>query len=124
LETLTLVALGGALGSVARFLLSSRLQGWVGAAFPWGTLAVNVVGCLLIGVLSGAADGRGAVSPNARAFLMVGVLGGFTTFSSFGYETLQLTRDGEMGRALVNIAANVVVGLAAAWGGYQAGRGW
>lgn len=104
--------------------MSSRLQSWTGTAFPWGTLAVNVSGCLLIGALSGIADGRGAVTPAARAFLMIGVLGGFTTFSSFGYETLQLTRDGEVGRALINVALNILVGLAAAWGGYFAGRNW
>ncbi len=84
------VALGGALGSVARYACSVGAARWLGAAFPWGTLFVNVAGSFAIGLLAAlvAADGRPALGSDARAFLLVGVLGGFTTFSSFSLETL------------------------------------
>jgi CrcB protein len=81
---------------------------------------VNVAGCLLIGAAAAAADTRQLLSPEARLFLMVGVLGGFTTFSTFGYETLALARDGEALRAAANVITHVVLGLAAVWAGYAA----
>jgi fluoride exporter len=119
-----LVGLGGALGSIARYLLG----GWVHAltsisTFPIGTVVVNVLGCLVIGVLGGLDGARQALGPELRVFLMIGVLGGFTTFSSFAYETLALARDAEMGRALANVAAQVLIGLGAAWIGYSLARG-
>jgi CrcB protein len=114
-----LAGAGGFLGSAARYLVG----GWVHrlapfSGFPLGTLAVNVVGCFVIGVLGGWIDGRQLFSPEARVFLLIGVLGGFTTFSSFAYETLALTRDAQFGRALVNVTAQVVLGLGAAWLGH------
>jgi CrcB protein len=120
---LLLVGLGGFVGSILRFAVS----GWVHAAmpfstFPYGTLAVNVVGCLLIGVLGGLADIRQVFDPAQRLFIMIGVLGGFTTFSSFAYETLALTRDAEFARALANVLAQTTLGLGAAWIGYAAAR--
>jgi CrcB protein len=124
LTAILLVGIGGALGSIGRYLLG----GWVHAltpfgTFPLGTLVVNVLGCLIIGVLGGINDVRQALGPELRVFLMIGVLGGFTTFSSFAYETLALARDAEMGRALVNVAAQVLLGLGAAWIGYSLVRG-
>jgi len=119
LRALLLVGAGGCLGSVGRYLLG----GWVHrllpfAAFPAGTLAVNVLGCLLIGLLGGLMEHRQLLGSDLRLFLLIGVLGGFTTFSSFAYETLALGRDAEPGRALVNVGAQVVLGLVACWLGY------
>jgi CrcB protein len=114
------VALGGAIGSVARFGCGSVAARLAGSAFPWGTLLVNVAGSLAIGVLAGlvTADGRALVSGDARALLMVGVLGGFTTFSSFSLETLELARDGAWAAAALNVVASFALCLVAVWLGY------
>jgi len=113
-----LAGCGGFLGSVARYLLGGWVQRLVQApVFPFGTLVVNVSGCLAIGILGGLADQRGLLSPGARVFLLIGVLGGYTTFSSFGYETLQLLRDGEAMPALANVLLQVALGLGAVWAG-------
>jgi CrcB protein len=114
-----LVGSGGFIGSVLRYVLG----GWVydalpATTFPVGTLMVNVTGCLAIGVLGGLFEFRQAFGPEARLFLMIGVLGGYTTFSSFAYETLALARDAELVRALANVALQTVLGLVAAWLGY------
>ncbi len=111
-----LVGIGGALGSIARYLTS----GWVQAVtksidFPFGTLAVNLLGCFVIGFLAQLAEARGAFTSESRVFIFIGVLGGFTTFSSFGNETLNLARAGEIWNALANLGANVVIGLLAVW---------
>ncbi len=111
-----LVGLGGALGSISRYLVS----GWVQTAskninFPFGTLAVNLAGCFVIGFLAHLAEARGIFSSETRSFVFIGILGGFTTFSSFGNETLNLLRSGEMLSALTNIGTNVIFGLAAVW---------
>ncbi|MSQ13924.1 MAG: fluoride efflux transporter CrcB [Dehalococcoidia bacterium] len=108
-----LVALGGATGAVARYLTVRVVQSTLQASFPYGTLAVNVSGCLLIGLLFGLAEGRNWLTPNFRAFLSVGFLGGFTTFSAFGYETIALVRDGLVAQAALNVVLQLVVGLAA-----------
>jgi CrcB protein len=117
------VALGGALGSVARYACSGLAVRWLGAGFPWGTLFVNVAGSFLIGVLAAfvIADGRPALGPDARAFFMVGILGGFTTFSSFSLETLNLARDGALGAAAANVLLSLVSCLVAVWLGFAAG---
>jgi CrcB protein len=117
--TKTLLAgCGGFLGSIARYLLGGAVHRLVQApVFPFGTLLVNVSGCLAIGVLGSLADLRGILSPEARVFLLIGVLGGFTTFSSFGYETFQLLRDGETLPALLNVALQLGLGLGAVWAG-------
>jgi CrcB protein len=118
-----LVGAGGFLGSIARFLVG----GWVhrrlpNLAFPAGTLTVNLVGCLMIGLLGGLAESRGVLGARARLFLLLGLLGGFTTFSSFAWETLALARDGELVRLALNVTVSVVGGLAAAWAGLALGR--
>lgn len=116
-----LVGLGGLLGSMARYGLAGIVQRWVPEArFPWGTLAVNALGCGLIGLLAGLADGRQLMSAETRVFLSVGVLGGFTTFSTFGLETLMLSRGVGVLSALGNVLAHVVLGLLAVWAGYLA----
>lgn len=116
MQNIFLVGLGGALGSIARYLVS----GWVQVAsksinFPFGTLSVNLVGCLVIGILTQLADTRGVFTTESRAFIFIGILGGFTTFSSFGNETINLLRGGEFSYALANIGANVISGLFAVW---------
>jgi len=110
------VALGGALGSVARYACSSAAARWLGAGFPWGTLFVNVTGSFAIGVLAAlvAADGRPLLGADARAFLLVGVLGGFTTFSSFSLETLALARGVTLGAAALNVALSIALCLGGA----------
>lgn len=110
-----LVLLGGGLGAVARYGVGLWVQGHVVSSFPWATLAVNVVGSLLIGIVLVLADERGAIGTPLRTFLVVGVLGGFTTFSSFSAETLRLFERGTQGLALANIGANVLVCLLAVW---------
>lgn len=111
-----LVGIGGFLGSIARYLMSGYVQQWSRSiSFPYGTLAVNLLGCLIIGFLAQLADARGVFSAESRAFVFVGILGGFTTFSSFGNETMNLLRDGEALLAFANVAVHIVVGLAAVW---------
>jgi len=116
LINIVFAAIGGALGSALRYLLG----GWVQAAsrsldFPYGTLTVNLIGCFVIGILAELAETRGVFTSEARVFIFIGILGGFTTFSSFGNDTLNLFRDGETVNALINIGANVVLGLALVW---------
>jgi CrcB protein len=114
--TISLVALGGALGSVSRYLLGMWIQSASRSVdFPYGTLTVNLIGCFVIGFLSQLAEARGAFTPETRALVFIGILGGFTTFSSFGNDTLNLFRDGETVNALVNVGANVILGLALVW---------
>ncbi len=113
---LLFVGLGGALGSMARYLISGWVQAVVKSInFPFGTLTVNLIGCFAIGFLAQLAETRGVFTSEARAFTFIGLLGGFTTFSSFGHETLNLARGGEIWGALSNIGLNVVIGLFAVW---------
>ena len=117
------VATGGALGSVGRYWLSGMVATRVGETFPWGTLAVNVSGSLVIGILSALAapEGRWPVSPEFRLFMMIGVCGGYTTFSSFSLQTLNLLRDGEWFYAIGNVLLSVVLCLVGVWLGYLLG---
>ncbi len=115
-----LIALGGALGSVSRFWLSGLLAGHFGETFPWGTLIVNVSGSFMIGfffTLTGP-DGRVFVGGNTRQFFMSGLLGGYTTFSSFSLQTLNLLREDEWLRAGGNVGGNVACCLLAVWAGH------
>jgi len=119
LTQITLVGLGGFLGSVGRYLLSLLVTQWSGASrFPAATLVVNVIGCLAIGALSGFATRTEFLTPALRLFLITGLLGGFTTFSAFGYETLLLGRDTLGGIAFANIVAQLLLGLGAVWLGH------
>ena len=113
--TYFLVALGGAIGSVARLWLGVRVALLTGLAFPWGTVLINILGSLVIGfvaTLTGP-DGRVVVPVPAQAFVMVGLCGGFTTFSAFSLQTLELARDGRLLYAGANIVLSVVLCLAA-----------
>lgn len=124
LVNVLIVGSGGFIGSAARYLLG----GWAHrlapmSTFPIGTLAVNVAGCFLIGLLGGLTETRSIFGPEARAFLLIGVLGGFTTFSSFAHETLALARDAELLRAVLNVGLQVAGGLVCAWLGFALVRG-
>ena len=123
MRAILLVVLGSALGGAARYWVSGLVAVRVGETFPWGTLTVNVLGSCAIGVLAAFTDSaRIALSVEARQFLMVGLLGGFTTFSSFSLQTLRLMQDGDWSRALGNAAASVIVCLAAVAAGYRLAR--
>ncbi len=113
---LLFIALGGALGSLARYGASGLAQQKYNGVFPVGTLTVNLVGSFLIGLLWGLAE-NSTLNPNVRTFLFVGILGGFTTFSTFSLETLNLLRDGEFKLALVNVLLNNLVGIVLAFVG-------
>ena len=112
------IAIGGALGSVARYLFSTAVLRATGTLFPIGTFAVNIVGCIVFGVIAGAAEQRVQLAPDLRLFLLVGVLGGFTTFSSYAFESFSLLRDGQFVAAAANIVGQVVAGLVGLWAGY------
>jgi CrcB protein len=121
MKSLLLVALGGALGSVARFKLSGLvLHHTIDCRFPAGTFAVNVIGCLAAGVLAGLAEKHDMLSPDTRLLLFTGLLGGFTTFSAFGLETMHLVKRGDLGMAAANVILSVVAGLLALWIGMAA----
>jgi fluoride exporter len=118
---LLLVALGGALGSAARYALSAFVLRASGTLFPLGTFAVNLLGCIAFGVIAGATEQRVAFTPAAKTFLLVGILGGFTTFSSYAFESFALVRNGQLLPAAVNIVGQVVMGLAGVAIGFALG---
>jgi CrcB protein len=116
------IAAGGALGAMARHALNAALHVRYGASFPYGTFAANAIGCLVIGLLAGVLVAeRVHLGEMARAFVFVGILGGFTTFSTFGLDTLTLVKGGALLTAALNVAANLIVGLSAVWIGYSLG---
>ena len=116
LPSFLIVAIGGALGSAFRYLLGAWVQAlsW-SIDFPYGTLAVNLLGCFVIGFLAQLAEARGAFTSEARLFIFVGILGGFTTFSSFANDSVNLVREGDLLNALANVGANVILGLILVW---------
>lgn len=118
-ETL-FVGIGGFIGAVSRYLLVGLVQGATGGAFPYGTLLVNVAGCVAIGGLSELVEARPVVTAEVRALLVIGLLGGFTTFSAFGNETLNLLRHSGFGPAAANVLANVLLAVAGVWAGRTA----
>jgi CrcB protein len=118
-----LVGAGGFVGATLRYVLGGLVSRHVPPEFPWGTLLVNVSGCFLIGLLGVLTEERGPVGPSGRLFLMVGVLGGYTTFSTFGYETLSLLREGSHALAAANALGQLLLGLVAVWLGLTVARG-
>ena len=123
MKDLLLVGGGGFLGSVARYLLGGLVLHATGAPrFPWSTLFVNATGCLAIGVLAGFAERAHVLSPATRLFLITGFLGGYTTFSTFSLQTLDLMQKGQVTLALVNVASSVILCLLGVWLGFLAGR--
>jgi CrcB protein len=116
------VLTGGALGSLARHGVNILVASATGRAGPYATAIVNLAGSLTIGVLAGLiAAGRLPVGPSARAFVFVGILGGFTTFSSFMLDSVTLAQGGEPGLAAANVIGQTVIGFAVAWAGYHLG---
>lgn len=112
-----LVFLGSGLGGLIRYVLSGLIQGWWGPRFPMGTLVVNVSGCLAIGFFAAMMTGPVLVREEHRVAVLIGVFGGFTTFSSFGRETMALMNDGEWFLAGVNVLLSNLLGLIAVWAG-------
>ena len=119
---LLIIALGGALGAVSRFLLGNGLSRALGSALPYGTFVINIVGCFAMGLLMTIIVDREMIPAAWRLFLCVGFLGGFTTFSSFGYEALMLLTEGRMLAALAYAGGSVVLGLVAAAAGVLCAR--
>jgi CrcB protein len=121
-QQMVLLATVGAVGTLARW----GLQGWVqrlcGASFPWGTLAVNALGCFLFGLVFVAAEERSLISAQTRIIILVGFMGAFTTFSSFAFETAALLRDSQWLYAFGNVALQNILGLACVFAGFAVGR--
>jgi CrcB protein len=117
-----LVVAGGGAGSLARYVAGAAIMARFGARFPWGTLAVNVSGCFLIGLLMTLLTERFSPGTNWRPLLVIGFLGGYTTFSSFEWETYSALRDGSPWAGLANVIASVVFGYAAVWLGAALAR--
>lgn len=110
---------GGFLGALARYGLGGAVQGLAPlSTFPWGTLAVNLLGCLVLGGIAGLVESRQLFGPEFRAFALIGLVGGFTTFATFGFETFAMLRDGESLRASANVLLHVLAGLAFVWLGW------
>ncbi|OGV64863.1 MAG: hypothetical protein A2498_14165 [Lentisphaerae bacterium RIFOXYC12_FULL_60_16] len=110
---LILIGLGGCCGAIARYTLAGVAHRWFSGTFPVGTLFVNVLGCLAIGVAMGLIEDKGVLGPQARSLLVIGFLGSFTTFSALGYETIELLNDGQLAGVALNLAGNVGLGLGA-----------
>ncbi|MBI3611213.1 MAG: fluoride efflux transporter CrcB [Nitrospirae bacterium] len=122
LEKLLWIGLAGTLGTFARYGLSGAVQRVCGSAFPYGTLAVNVLGCFLFGLVWSLAEDRLSISGEVRTVILIGFMGAFTTFSSFAFETTQLLRDAQWALAAGNVLAQNVVGIAGLFLGFIAGR--
>ena len=103
------------MGTLGRYIVSTMVYRYLGVSFPYGTLTVNLIGCFLFGLVSGLFEERHLLTPATRLFLTVGVLGGFTTFSSFGDETLVLLKSGKPAVACLYVGASVLVGVVAVW---------
>jgi CrcB protein len=116
------VLVGGGLGAAARYWVSDAVYRWLPANFPFGNLVVNISACFLIGLLMTGMEDRFLVNPSLRVFLAVGILGGYSTFSSFSYETLMLIKDGEPFHAILNVLVSVVIGLLATAAGMIIGN--
>jgi CrcB protein len=117
-----LVGVGGCLGSILRFWLGSYIGSRMGTRFPYGTLVINITGSFLIGLVFALMTARTSWSPNWRYLIPIGFIGGYTTFSSFEYETLRTIQDGQIGLGFLYVAVSVIVGFVAVWGGVMTGR--
>lgn len=122
MQKVLLIGLAGLVGTVGRYALSGVIARRFGETFPAGTLVVNIIGCFLAGLLFYLLQERNLVSPTARTVVMIGFLGGFTTFSSFGLQTFTLLRDGEFWFASLNIVGSNFLGLLMVWAGYTVGK--
>ena len=117
---LVFIGAGGFFGSIFRYIISGLIYKIMGESwFPYGTLVVNIMGCFLIGFLSGLSENRQLFNPETRLFIFVGFLGGFTTFSTFGYEVFSFAHAGQIVSSLSNISLHLFLGLGAVWAGYS-----
>jgi CrcB protein len=112
LKTITLVGIGGAIGSILRYLASTLISTKILSGFPWGTLLINITGCFIIGVVYAFAE-KNSISPEWRFFLATGICGGYTTFSTFSLESFSLLRDGHYFYASAYISSSVILGILA-----------
>ena len=117
-----LVGVGGCIGSILRFWLGGYIGEKMGTRFPYGTLVINVTGSFLIGFVFALLTAKTLWSPNWRYLISIGLIGGYTTFSSFEYETLRTVQDGQLGLGLLYVGLSVCVGFVAVWGGAMAGK--
>lgn len=122
MSRLFLIGSAGFIGTLARYWLSGIIARRYGETFPFGTLVVNLIGCFLVGLLFYLSQERFVVNPTARTVVLIGLLGGFTTFSSFGLQTFTLLQDGEFGLAALNLTASNFLGLVLVWAGYTLAR--
>jgi CrcB protein len=113
------IALGGAIGAVLRYLMATGINAWIPVNFPIGTLLVNSLGCLIIGIVYSLLSTTPTYQTTLKPFLVIGILGGFTTFSSYAIETLQLAQTQQIMKALLYIALSNFIGLASAWVGFK-----
>ena len=118
MQRIIFVGVAGLLGTLGRYWLSGLIARRYGETFPWGTLVVNALGCLVTGAVYYVSEERFLVSPTVRSVILIGLLGGFTTFSSYGLQTFTLLREGEFGLALLNVTLSNVLGLLLIWAGY------
>ncbi len=119
LKLLLVIFVGGGLGATLRYTAGNYIHELLQRFnFPYGTIAVNILGCLLIGFLGGFFDSREYLSTEVRAFLIIGMLGGFTTFSSFGFETFKLLQESQIFKAFINVFASITFGILAVFAGY------
>jgi len=120
---IALIGLGGAMGAISRYLVYEAAIAWTKNAWlPLGTIFVNISGCFIIGLLGGLAETKNLFSPEMRALIFIGFLGGFTTFSTFGFETVNLIRSGQAGMALANTALQLGAGIIGVWVGLSLSR--
>jgi len=117
MSKLSFIAIGGAIGALLRYALSGVAYKYLGSGFPWGTLCVNLIGAFAIGILWGLSE-KTAISSDFRTFAFIGILGSFTTFSTYGLETFNLFRDGEIKLALANVLVTNVLGIALVISGF------
>ena len=118
MQTTIFVAVAGLLGTLLRYWLSGFVARQYGETFPWDTMAVNLIGCFLTGVAFFVTETRFVVNPTVRIVILIGLLGGFTTFSAYGLQTFALLRDGELGLAILNVVTSNTLGLVMVWVGY------
>ena len=117
-----LIAVAGLLGTLLRYWLSGHVAKQYGETFPWGTIAVNLIGCLVTGAVFFVTEERLLLSPTVRTVILIGLLGGFTTFSAYGLQTFTLLRDGQIGLAMLNVVMSNTLGVFMVWLGYLLGR--
>ncbi|RDI46522.1 fluoride efflux transporter CrcB [Aquicella lusitana] len=123
MQNLLIAGLGGFIGTMMRYLLNNAIYKILNyPLYPYGTMTINITGCFFIGLIASLAESRITLTPEVRTFIQIGILGGFTTFSTFGYETFTLMRDGQFILCVTNILTQVLLGLVGVWLGYQLGQ--